>query len=127
MKNVFFYLGLGTLFTHELDAVSNHEWRVLPILRSLPEMSAMNAFVLLHIPIFAVVVALVASPDKRLRERSRLGVSVFLIVHAVLHLWYAGEATYEFSSALSRVLIFGGAVFGVLHIAASYRGIRQFQ
>ena len=61
MKNVFFYLGLGTLFTHELDAVSNHEWRVLPILRSLPEMSAMNAFVLLHIPIFAVVVALVAS------------------------------------------------------------------
>ena len=27
-----FYLGLGSLFTHEIDAIPNHEWRGLPLL-----------------------------------------------------------------------------------------------
>lgn len=127
MKNVFFYLGLGTLFTHELDAISNHEWRLLPILGSLPQVTAMNTFVMLHIPLFAVLVALVASADERLRKRSRLGVSMFLIIHAGLHLWFANDLSYEFTSTISNMLIFGGAIFGAIYIAASYKDIRHLQ
>jgi len=127
MKNVFFYLGLGTLFTHELDAISNHEWRLLPILRSLPDLLAMNTFVLLHVPLFALLVALIASTDALLRKRARLAVSVFLIIHAGLHLWFMNDASYEFVSTISSMLIFGGALFGGLHIAASYKDIRYFQ
>jgi apolipoprotein N-acyltransferase len=125
MSNLFFYLGLGTLFTHELDAISNHEWRVIPILQSLPELIAMNTFILLHIPIFAVLVALVASTNVQLRERSRLGVSIFLIVHALLHLWFRNDVSYEFASMLSNVLIFGGALFGAFYLAISYKDLRQ--
>ena len=125
MSNLFFYLGLGTLFTHELDAISNHEWRVLPILRSLPELTAMNTFILLHIPVFAVLVALVASTNVQLRERSRLGVSIFLVVHALLHFWFRNDVSYEFASTMSNVLIFGGALLGAVHIAIRYKGPRQ--
>ena len=32
---------MGSLFTHELDAVPNHEWRGMPLLQSLPDESAM--------------------------------------------------------------------------------------
>ena len=122
MKNVFFYLGLGTLFTHELDAISNHEWRLLPILRSLPDDLALNTFVLLHFPLFVVLLALVSSPNYQLRNQSRLGVSIFLIIHAGLHLWFMKDSDYEFVSTVSNVLIFGGAVFGGLHISAYYKG-----
>ncbi len=31
IRNVAFYCGFGALFTHELDAMTNHEWRVLPL------------------------------------------------------------------------------------------------
>lgn len=127
MKNVFFYLGLGTLFTHELDAISNHEWRLLPVLRSLPDEIATDVFVLLHVPLFAVLVALVSSSNHQLRNRSRLGVSIFLILHAGLHLWFMGDFGYEFSSTLSNVLIFGGALLGGFHIAGNYRDSRQSQ
>lgn len=127
MKNILFYLGLGTLFTHELDAISNHEWSVIPILRSLPEVVAMNTFILLNIPLFAVLVALVASTDVRLRERSRLGVGIFLVIHALLHLWFRNDVSYEFASMMSNVLIFCGAIFGGLYMATSYKDIRKLQ
>ena len=118
MKNVFFYLGLGTLFTHELDAISNHEWKLLPILRSLPDDLATNSFLLLHIPLFAVLLALVSSTNQQLRQWSRVGVSVFLVIHAGLHLWFMNNIEYEFASKVSNILIFGGALFGGFHIAA---------
>ena len=124
MKNVFFYLGLGTLFTHELDAISNHEWRLLPILRSLPDDLALNTFVLLHVPLFAILLALVASTHHQLRQRSRLGISIFLIIHAGLHLWFKNDVHYEFASIVSNVLIFGGALFGALHMATYYMDVR---
>jgi hypothetical protein len=124
MKNTLFYLGLGTLFTHELDAIAKHEWRILPILRSLPEQVGMNTFVLLHIPLFAVLIALVASNDERLSRLTRLGVSAFLLIHAGLHLWFANDPNYEFASNISSALIFGGALFGGLHLVACFRDIR---
>ena len=37
MKNIIFYLAMGIMFTHELDAMPNHEWRVLPLTSWLPD------------------------------------------------------------------------------------------
>ena len=127
MNNVLFYLGLGTFLTHELDAISNREWRLLPVLHSLPDDLAMNVFVLLHIPLFAVLLALVSSTNDQLRKQSRLGVSIFLVIHAGLHLWFMNDIGYEFASTVSNVLIFGGAVIGGLHLAVHYMGSRYSQ
>jgi hypothetical protein len=116
-----FFLGLGLLFTHELDAVANHEWRTLPLLGTLPDDTGMRVFIAAHVPLFAILIALVGSRNGRIRALSRLAVGVFLVVHGSLHALSVGEPTYEFSSGLSRVLIFGGSVFGALYLALSVK------
>jgi hypothetical protein len=50
-----FYLGLGCLFAHELDAMTQSEWRLLYVLRSLPDATAMPWFVALHVPLFGLL------------------------------------------------------------------------
>ncbi len=121
MRNLVFYLGLGALLTHELDAMPNHEWRVLPVLRSLPDDVGMVAFVALHVPLFAGIIALIASTDARIRARSRIGVAGFLVLHGVLHAWFMTDPDYEFSSMLSNLLIFGGAVCGAAYLGQRLR------
>jgi len=121
LKNFVFYLGIGALFTHELDAMSNHEWRVLPLLRLLPDEIGMNVFVAIHVPLFAWLIALVASPNIRKRAMSRLLICGFLVIHGLLHAFFMNHPSYEFSSALSNTLIFGGAVMGGFSIALDVR------
>jgi len=110
---------MGFLFTHELDAVPNHEWRGLPLLGTLPDGTGMVVFVAAHVPLFAVLIALVASRDARVRALARLGIGIFLIVHGSLHALSMGQPTYEFSSRLSNVLIFGGSALGALYLTLS--------
>ena len=117
MIDTAFYLGIASLFTHELDAVPNHEWRGLPLLRALPDETAMVVFIAGHVPIFAVLIALVASPHPRTRALSRRVIGAFLVVHGLLHALSMGQATYEFTSTLSSLLIFGGSAFGALYLA----------
>lgn len=116
MKNTIFYLGMAILLTHELDAMVQHEWRVLPLIRLLPEMMAMQVFILAHIPLFALLIAAVASQRLKVRHMARLAVAVFLLLHAILHVLFADHSAYEFASLTSDVLIFGGAVFGALYL-----------
>ena len=124
MRHVIFYLGLGTLFTHELDAMTSYEWRILPILGSLPDQMGMTVFLLAHIPLFAAIVALVASGNERTRDLSRLVASGFLLLHAVLHIWFSSDPNYGFVSDVSNWLIFGGAGLGAIYLALTYRESR---
>ncbi|MFQ5478046.1 MAG: DUF6713 family protein [Candidatus Binatia bacterium] len=112
MKEIAFYLGVGALLTHELDAMTNHEWRVLPLVRALPDDIGTVVFVALHVPIFAGLIALLASSNQQTRSLSRLGIGAFLVVHGFLHALLTGHPAYEFSSLMSRILIFGGAALG---------------
>jgi hypothetical protein len=116
-RDIAFYLGMGSLFTHELDAVPNHEWRGLPLLRALPDEPAMAVFIAAHVPLFALLIALVASSNPRIRALARAGIAGFLLVHGLLHWSSMGRASYEFSSTLSSLLIFGGSAFGTLYLA----------
>jgi hypothetical protein len=124
MRDALFFLTLGMLFTHELDAMPNHEWRGLPGLGALPDDVAMVAFVVLHVPLFAAVVAFVASPIERTRTIARFVVAGFVVVHAGLHALSMGDPGYEFSSLLSTSLIFGGGVLGALYLALEIRSRR---
>ncbi len=114
-----FYLGLALLFTHEMDSMPNHEWRVLPLLRSLSESAGETVFIIAHIPIFALTIACLASLNTRTRKLARDIACGFFIVHAVLHALFARHPAYEFSSLLSSFLIYGAAACGVAYFAAS--------
>ncbi len=113
MKGIAFYLGLGLLFTHEMDAMPNHEWRLLPILNTLSESSGEVVFLIAHVPIFALTIAFVASINLKTRLLAQGIASGFLVLHAVLHFALSGNANYEFSSVLSTFLIYGAALCGI--------------
>ena len=121
MKNFVFYLGLGALFTHELDAMPNHEWRLLPLVQMLPDEMGMNVFVIAHVPLFAFLLALVASSNSRTRTISKLVISGVLVLHGLLHAIFMSHPSYEFASILSNALIFGGAVCGALYVGLHIR------
>lgn len=120
MKNIIFYLGMGALFTHELDAMTNHEWRVLPLVRLLPEDLALNTFVLAHVPLFAIAIAAVASSNAKVQQTARAVIAGFLVLHAFLHILFSSHPEYAFFSVTSLLLIFGGALLGALYLVMEF-------
>jgi hypothetical protein len=120
MKIAVFYLGLALLFTHELDSMPNHEWRVMPILSSLSEPTGKAVFLLAHVPIFAIVVAYIASLNQKVRARARAIFCGFLAVHTLLHFVFSTNPDYEFSSLISSTLIYGAGLCGVLYFLGGY-------
>lgn len=117
VKNTLLYLGLGTLFTHEMDAMLNHEWVVLPLTSWLENETGMLVFLYAHIPLFALVIAFVASLNPKRRKISRIVMAVFLIVHSVLHFLFSRFSTvYEFSSITSSLFIYGAAILGAAYL-----------
>lgn len=116
--DILFYLGLSLLVCHELDAVTKHEWRLLPILNLLPDASAQIAFVIAHIPLFAGIFWLVDHRSFVVRRRSRMAVDGFLVVHAVIHFLLSDHELYEFEAPLEGLLVYGGAIVGLSHLFA---------
>ena len=120
MKNLLFYLGFATLITHELDAMTQSEWRLLFILRSLPEQTASLTFVVVHIPLIAVLMWLTNNESPRIQHWSRVAVATFLMVHAGLHKLLEHHPDYTFNSSLSLGLIYGGGLLGFVYLVAIF-------
>jgi hypothetical protein len=119
MKNLLFYLGLATLMAHELDAMTQSEWRLLYGLCHLPEAAAAATFVVLHIPLMAGILWLTTHPLHFVRDRSRLAIATFLIVHTGLHQRLSNHPAYSFTSPLSIGLIYGAGLIGLAYLFAA--------
>jgi hypothetical protein len=119
-ETMLFYLGLGLLFSHELDAMVQAEWHLLYLLRSMTDEQAMPIFVVLHVPLFALIVWLTHHNLTKVQLNSRFLFNTFLIVHAGLHFRLSDDPLYTFNSLLSQVLIFGAAVCGMLALVVSF-------
>jgi hypothetical protein len=107
----------SALLAHELDAVHKREWRLLFVLRGMAAEPARRAFVLLHVPLLALIIWLVAHPNEAVRFWSALALSLFAIVHAGLHWLLSGHPKYEFNTPHSRLFIYGAAGLALIHLA----------
>ena len=116
MKNIIFNLSFATLLTHELDAMTQSEWRLLFILRSLPEKTAPSAFVILHVPLIAALLWLTNNEFKAIKNWSRIAIAGFLVIHSGLHNLLENHPNYTFNSSLSVGLIYGGGLLGLLYL-----------
>lgn len=116
---VLFYLGLGLLFSHELDAIVQSEWRLLYILRSMADEQAMPVFIVLHVPLFALMVWLTHHNSTNVQIGSRITFNAFLVIHAGLHFRLSNNPLYTFHSTLSQGLIFGAAICGALSLISN--------
>lgn len=115
-RDLVFFAGFAVLACHELDAVAQSEWKLLPVLNTLPDETAYSVFVIAHIPIFAALMWLAGHSSVIVRRRAQLGIDAFLVVHAGMHALMSGHSLYLFHSPLSSFLIYGGALVGLAHI-----------
>jgi len=120
MASALYYFGLACLFTHELDAVTHSEWRLLFLIRDLPDATASPLFVALHVPLFFAILWLSQTPREHLRSLTRSVVAAFLVVHALLH-FTNSSPHYEFHGALSRALIVSAAASGLAYLILEWR------
>lgn len=116
-----YLLLLGFLLAHELDAVACREWRLLYVLRGLPEATARTAFIALHVPLIAGL-AWTAAAATPAAETARLAVAAFAIIHAGLHYRLRRAPAYDFHAPLSIALISGAALLGAAYLATALRG-----
>jgi hypothetical protein len=125
MAAILYYFGLACLFTHELDAVTHSEWRLLFVLRSMPDHAASQLFVALHVPLFFAVLWLSAHRKATVRNGTRLVLAAFLVIHAVLHLSLASRSQYDFHGILSQALIFSAGACGLAYLVAERLRLRR--
>ncbi|TAG26592.1 MAG: hypothetical protein EAZ37_08770 [Burkholderiales bacterium] len=110
------HLMLATLFTHELDAMTQSEWRLLYVLRSMSDSDGRWWFVAMHVPLFWALIALTHHADALVQRASRLGLAAFCIVHALLHWRLASDPLSTFASPLSWSLILAAALAGMAYL-----------
>ena len=114
--NVLVQLMLAVLFTHELDAMAQSEWRLLYVLRDLSDEQGRWWFVAMHVPLFWALIALTQHESAQVQRASRTGLAAFCIIHALLHWRLASDPLSTFSSPLSWSLILGAAALGSAYL-----------
>ncbi len=107
-------VALSLLFTHELDAMTAREWRLLPGLSRLQDEWGRRIFVVGHVPLVAAVLWGLSSAEA---DAWRVGLDVFLLLHAAAHLLLCKHAKNDFRRPLSWILIVGAAVVAALDLA----------
>ncbi|MGB3758257.1 MAG: DUF6713 family protein [Rivularia sp. (in: cyanobacteria)] len=116
MKNLIFNLGFATLITHELDAMTQSEWKLLFILKNLPEQTAPSVFVIIHIPLIAALLWLTNNESQFIKNWSRIALAAFIVIHSGLHKLLENSPNYTFNSTLSLGLIYGGGLLGLFYL-----------
>lgn len=116
MGDLVFFVAASSLLLHEMDAIDKKEWRLLFVLRRLPDRGALRWFILLHMPLFVALLALVAAESSPTTRAIEGGVDVFLIGHAVLHEILSARGDASFASTFSRLLIWSAGLFGLVHL-----------
>jgi len=113
MQDFLYYATVGALFTHELDAVKRHEWRVLPLIRSLPERIGEQVFMWIHAPLFAL---LLWGGDGESASVTRVWLAAFAIAHIGLHFLFRRHPAYEFNNSSSWGLILLTGLLGAIYL-----------
>ncbi|HBE67600.1 MAG TPA: hypothetical protein DDW52_05560 [Planctomycetaceae bacterium] len=118
-EEIIFNLMLACFITHEIDAVDKKEWRMLFVLRKMNDKRAAMLFMLLHVPLCAVVLSLVYSTYSDVSFFSRLSLALFAVIHLWLHWRLRNHPKNQFAGPISYGPIAGAAMLGGLYICYS--------
>lgn len=114
-----FILTFAFIMGHELDAMTHHEWRLLPILSLLDDGAGRAVFVAIHVPLVFALLWLNARGNRIFHA----AFGAFCVVHVGLHRAFEGHPLYTFMNPLSQALIWGAGLSGAaLALVAIRRG-----
>ena len=117
MLDILYGTLLAAFFTHELDAVKRHEWRVLPFTSFLPDHIGEQVFIWVHVPLFAAILLFSGSEPT---SGSRIAIAIFAIVHVWLHWVFRNHPKYEFNNTSSWGLILLTGLLGSAYLIGTY-------
>ncbi|MGB3626958.1 MAG: DUF6713 family protein [Henriciella sp.] len=107
-------LMVALLCTHELDAMTHAEWRMLPILSGMEDGVARQVFVWFHIPLFALIFWAVFVA--RWRELGALVFALGAVIHSIAHFLLSGHHDYSFVPPVETVTVYGAGLFGAVYL-----------
>ncbi|MEL6654775.1 MAG: DUF6713 family protein [Bacteroidota bacterium] len=110
-------LGLTFLIMHEMDAVRQKEWRIIPAWRNLSDETGYIIFLLIHIPMFLPLFLIPGSS-----ETVFFWLDIFLMAHAGIHFVLRNNPHIDFRHWYSWLCIEGAAVMGAIHLGLMYLG-----
>ena len=110
--NILFALAFALLLTHEMDAIRNQEWKMFIGLKELPEETAYRIFLLLHLPLYLIILVLLTTD---LVGIGMIIVDVFLIFHTILHYFFRHHPENQLTNRLSKGIINAAGVAALLH------------
>lgn len=105
-----FYVCMGFMATHELDAIQRREWRLLFLGAPLDDETAFHLFTVLHVPLFAWIMWAAPSPT------FQTGFSLFAVIHAGVHWVVRRHPRNELNNPFSWFLIGGAALCGAAYL-----------
>ncbi|MFK7924508.1 MAG: DUF6713 family protein [Bacteroidia bacterium] len=111
MNDLIFYFGITLLLLHEMDAVRQKEWHIIPAWRNLKDETGYIIFLLIHIPLYVPLFLIPCSG-----ENVFVGMDIFLIFHGVFHFLIRNNPNLHFKHWYSWFCIGGAAVVGALHL-----------
>lgn len=118
MENMFFYLGLATLFVHEMDAVKRKEWRMFMGLSKLNDETGYLIFTGVHLPLYFFVFWMLKKPESS--TLLILILDAFFVVHLSLHVFLRNQSENNFSGKFSIALIWVAGIAGLLDLIISF-------
>jgi hypothetical protein len=111
------FLNLSLILTHEIDAAIHKEWRLLYILRTIKnENTSSQIFVFLHVPLIFIMLYFLFHKRINKMKISRRILSIFLIIHGILHYRLSEDSLYTMYTETSYFTIFGGSLSGFLYL-----------
>lgn len=110
-----FWTTLGLTILHELDAIRRHEWRVLPLTRSLTDGAGRAVFIWAHLPLGLLLIWIAAQGAV---SAAGFWMSAFMVAHVGLHWLYRNHPKNELTGGYSWTLIIGAGLSGLAHILA---------
>ena len=117
-EHLFFFLGLGFILTHEMDAIRCKEWLMFPATFFLKDETGFLVFTLAHIPLYAWVCWSLSSSS--FSPTFIRAWDVFLIVHVFLHILFLKHPENRFTTRFSWFIILGAGICGALDFLFSF-------
>ncbi|MGG1615277.1 DUF6713 family protein [Paenibacillus sp. NRS-1781] len=115
---VLFLLNLSLFLLHEMDAIRHSEWRLFIVLKDMEDSKAYKVFTFIHLPLYTIILSLLFSQYQTIIFWF---IDLFLIIHAILHLFFEKHPRNGFKNTFSRSIIYPMGILAVIHLLLLFK------
>ncbi|OAB33167.1 hypothetical protein PMSD_15765 [Paenibacillus macquariensis subsp. defensor] len=108
-----FLFNLSLFLLHEMDAIRRSEWKLFFVLQDMDDAKAYKVFTFIHLPLYTIILALLFSQYQTI---TFWVLDFFLMIHAILHLFFEKHSRNEFKNTFSRFIIYPMGILAAIHL-----------